>query len=31
MLIDIANLRVAAENPRKTPADETAHRSLVAS
>ena len=31
MLIDIANLRVAAENPRKTPADEAAHLSLVAS
>ena len=27
----IANLRVAAENPRKTPADEAAHLSLVAS
>jgi ParB/RepB/Spo0J family partition protein len=31
MLIDIANLRVATENPRKTPADEAAHLSLVAS
>jgi ParB/RepB/Spo0J family partition protein len=31
MLIDIANLRLAAENPRKTPADEAAHLSLVAS
>jgi ParB/RepB/Spo0J family partition protein len=30
-LIDFANLRVAAENPRKTPADEAAHLSLVAS
>ena len=27
----LANLRVAAENPRKTPADEAAHLSLVAS